>query len=62
MNYKTGKVNFFINYAYNGGDNYNRSFVERPDVNRQEFVFLNEDQSNLLKFGADAYMNPKNTL
>ncbi len=62
MNYKTGKVNFFMNYGYNGGDNFNRGFVERPGVNRQEFVFLNDNQSNLLKFGADIYLNDKNTL
>ena len=62
MNYKTGKVNFFMNYGYNGGDNFNRGFVARPGVNRQEFVFLNDNQSNLLKFGADIYINDKNTL
>ena len=28
MNYKTGKVNFFGNYGFNGGDNYNFGFVE----------------------------------
>lgn len=62
MNYKTGKVNFFMNYGFNGGDNFNRGFVERPGFNRQEFVFLNENVSNLLKFGADIYLNDKNTL
>ena len=62
MNYKTGKVNFFMNYGYNGGDNFNRGYVERPGVNRQEFVFLNDNVSNLLKFGADIYINDKNTL
>ena len=62
LNYKTGKVNFFMNYGYNGGDNFNRGFVERPGVNRQEFVFLNDNVSNLLKFGADIYINDKNTI
>lgn len=62
MNYKTGKVNFFMNYGYNGGDNFNRGFIERPGVNRQEFIFANENVSNLLKFGADIYINDKNTL
>ena len=62
MNYKTGKVNFFMNYGYNGGDNFNRGYVERPGVNRQEFIFKNENISNLLKFGADVYINDKNTL
>lgn len=62
MNYKTGKVNFFMNYGYNGGDQFNRGYVERPGVNRQEFIFKNENTSNLLKFGADIYINDKNTL
>jgi outer membrane receptor protein involved in Fe transport len=61
MNYKTGKVNFFMNYGYNGGDQFNRGYVERPSVNRQEFIFKNENTSNLLKFGADIYINDKNT-
>ena len=62
MNYKTGKVNFFMNYGYNGGDNFNRGFVERPGFNRQEFVFINDNQSHLLKLGADVYLNDKNTI
>ena len=62
MNYKTGKVNFFMNYGYNGGDNFNRGFVERPGVNRQNFVFVSDNVSNLLKLGADVYINDKNTL
>lgn len=62
MNYKTGKVNFFMNYGYNGGDNFNRGFVERPGVNRQNFTFVSDNVSNLLKFGADIYINDKNTL
>ena len=62
MNYKTGKVNFFMNYGYNGGDSFNRGFVERPGVNRQNFTFVNDNVSNLLKFGADIYINDKNTL
>ena len=62
MNYKTGKVNFFMNYGYNGGDQFNRGFVERPGFNRQEFVFINDNQSHLLKLGADVYLNDKNTI
>lgn len=62
MNYKTGKVNFFVNYGYNGGDNYNFGFVERPGINLQDFRFINENQSHLVKFGADFYLNDKNTL
>lgn len=62
MNYKTGKVNFFVNYGYNGGDQYNYGFVERPGVNLQDFKFINNNQSHLVKLGADIYLNDKNTL
>lgn len=62
MNYKTGKVNFFMNYGHNSGDNYNYGFVERPGVNNQDFIFVNDNRSNLIKFGADLFINEKNTL
>lgn len=62
MNYKTGKVNFFMNYGHNSGDNYNYGFVERPGVNNQNFIFVNDNRSNLIKFGADVFINEKNTL
>ena len=62
MNYKTGKINFFGNYGYNGGDNYNFGLVDRPGVNQQNFVFVNNNQNHLLKAGADIYLNDKNTL
>ncbi len=63
MNYKTGKINFFGNYGFNGGDNYNYGFVDRPEDNRiQNFTFINDNKSHLAKFGADIYLNDKNTL
>ena len=62
MNYKTGKVNFFLNYGHNSGENYNYGFVERPGVNFQDFIFVNDNTSNLVKLGADIYINDKNTL
>jgi outer membrane receptor protein involved in Fe transport len=63
INYKTGKVNFFGNYGYNGGNNYNYGFVNRPDANRlQDFIFKNNNKSNLIKLGADIYLDKKNTL
>ena len=62
MNYKTGKVNFFGNYGYNGGERYNFGFVDRPTVNLQNFIFTNDNQSHLVKAGADIYINDKNTL
>jgi len=62
MNYKTGKVNFFMNYGNNYSDNQNFGFVERPGVNSQNFYFTSNNVSNLLKLGADIYLNDKNTL
>tara|TARA_R110002073_G_scaffold15953_3_gene62156 strand:+ start:22995 stop:25451 length:2457 start_codon:yes stop_codon:yes gene_type:complete len=62
MNYKTGKVNFFMNYGFNGGDNYNFGLVERPGVNKQDFLFVGNNESHLFKFGADIYLDDKNTL
>lgn len=62
MNYKTGKVNFFGNYGYRGGDRYNFGFVNRPGENFQDFIFTNDNESHLFKFGADIYLNDKNTL
>ncbi len=63
MNYKTGKVNFFGNYGFNGGENYNFGFVNRPDANRlQDFIFNNDNRSHLVKIGADIYVDTKNTL
>ena len=62
MNYKTGKVNFFGNYGYNGGDNFNYGYVNRPGFNSQDFQFVNNNQSHLFKVGADIYLNDKNTL
>lgn len=62
MNYKAGKVNFFLNYGHNSGDNLNFGFVERPGFNLQDFRFVNNNNSNLVKLGADFYLNDKNTL
>ena len=62
MNYKTGKVNFFGNYGYNGGDRYNFGNISRPGSNLQDFIFVNDNQSHLVKLGADIYLNDKNTV
>ncbi|WGH76533.1 carboxypeptidase-like regulatory domain-containing protein [Tenacibaculum tangerinum] len=62
MNYKTGKVNFFGNYGFRGGDNYNFGYVNRPGVNNQDFIFVNDNESHLFKIGADIYLDDKNTL
>ncbi len=62
MNYKTGKVNFFGNYGFNGGDRYNFGFVNRSGVNNQDFTFVNDNESHLVKLGADIYLDDNNTL
>jgi len=63
MNYKTGKVNFYTNYGYNSGKQDNYGYVQRLDNNSlQEFEFDSDNTSHLIKFGADVYLNEKNTL
>jgi outer membrane receptor protein involved in Fe transport len=62
VNYKSGKVNVFGNYGFNGGNNYNFGYVNRPDANRlQDFIFQNDNTSHLIKLGADIYLDEKNT-
>ena len=62
MNYKTGIVNFFANYGHNNGKSDNYGYVNRMDNNsRQNFVFDSDNKSNVLKIGADVYINDKNT-
>jgi len=63
MNYKKGKVNFFTNYGVNLGKRYNYGFVNRPNESTfQDFTFINNNRSHLIKLGADIYLNDKNTL
>lgn len=73
MNYKTGKVNFFLNFGANGGkrDNYGDVLRSSKDENGnvildddilQKFNFKSDNNSQLLKVGADIYLNKKNTL
>lgn len=62
MNLKTGKVNFFANYGLNDGKNANDGIIYRFDNNSiQNFLFLSNSTSHLLKIGADIYLNDKNT-
>jgi len=72
LNYKTGDVNFFLNYGGNGGQRdydgvVNRYFETQdgqsitPDI-IQDFKFNSDNTSQLLKVGADIYLNDKNTL
>ncbi|RXQ94447.1 TonB-dependent receptor [Ancylomarina salipaludis] len=62
MNYKTGKVNFFMNLGANTGKRNNYGEVLRPGFNTQKFEFDSDNTSKLLKVGADIYLNKKNTL
>jgi outer membrane receptor protein involved in Fe transport len=64
MNYKTGKVNFYTNYGFNKGKNGGGGNVTRTGANasRQEFEFLNDNTSHLIKLGADIYLDDKNTI
>lgn len=63
MNYKAGNVNFYTNYGFNKGDQHNFGSVTRTGANAslQEFDFLNSNESNLIKFGADFYISDKKT-
>lgn len=62
MNYKKGIVNFFANFGHNNGKSDNYGFVNRLDNNsNQDFVFDSDNKSNVLKAGADIYINEKNT-
>ncbi|WP_313803985.1 TonB-dependent receptor domain-containing protein [Flavobacterium sp.] len=65
LNYRVGKVNFYTNYGYNHGINANHGFVDSDNPgleNRQDFDFRNLNNSHLVKFGVDYYINDKNTL
>lgn len=73
LNYKTGDVNFFLNFGANEGkrDNYGSVLRRSADENGnviltndilQEFQFDSDNNSQLLKVGADIYLNKKNTL
>ena len=65
LNYRVGKVNFYTNYGFNHGKNANHGFVESERTNqenRQDFQFNNKNNSHLVKFGMDYYINDKNTL
>ena len=63
MNYKTGKVNFFANYGTRLGKRHNFGEINRPgSLIEQDFVFNNDNNSHLLKIGADVYLNENNTL
>ena len=63
LNYRNGKFNVYGNYGNNVGKSENKGYIFRPDDGiEQNFDFLSDDTSNLLKAGLDFYLNDKNTL
>lgn len=65
LNYRVGKVNFYTNYGFNHGINANHGFVDSERTNQenyQNFEFEDKNNSHLVKFGMDYYINDKNTL
>lgn len=64
LNYKVGKVNFYTNYGFNHGINANHGYVNSSNPgseNLQNFEFKTLNNSHLVKFGVDYYINDKNT-
>ncbi len=63
LNYKKGKVNLFTNYGGNTGAKQGGGQVFRYDNNSEQY-FSNQGQSTsqLLKLGADFYLDKSNTL
>jgi outer membrane receptor protein involved in Fe transport len=65
MNYKINKFNFYTNYGLNHGKYFNHGFINGFNPtreNRTDFEFNNLNNSNLIKFGIDYYLNDKNTI
>ncbi|PQV46592.1 outer membrane receptor protein involved in Fe transport [Jejuia pallidilutea] len=63
MNYRNGKLNFYGNYGNNIGKYDNFGYIDRlDDDSRQDFIFNNNNNSHLYKFGVDFYLNDKNTI
>jgi outer membrane receptor protein involved in Fe transport len=65
LNYRVGKVNFYTNYGLNHGINANHGFIDSERTNQentQTFQMRNKNNSHLVKFGMDYYINDKNTL
>ncbi len=63
LNYRNGKVNLYGNYGNNVGKYVNNGHIFRADENSlQNFGFLDNNQSHLVKVGIDFYLNDKNTI
>lgn len=64
MNYKVGKVNFYTNYGYSDGkrEMWGNMNILTANPLHQTVSFNRNSKNNLLKLGADIYINNKNTL
>ncbi len=63
MNYRNGKLNFYGSYGNNIVDRRNTGLLVQTETDiSQTFNFLDENDSHLVKFGVDYYINDKNTL
>lgn len=65
MNYRTGKFNLYGNYGLNTGKQANHGFINTTEPGQedfQNFKFVNNNNSHLIKAGFDFYVNDKNTL
>lgn len=63
LNYRTGKINIYTNYALDLGDFETFSDFLRSDKSlNQDIDYLDNSTSNYFKAGLDFYINNKNTL
>lgn len=71
LNYRTGKINAFVNYGYTLNKSYIDVNVVRNFMNAngtksyeldQSTHAVNQSQNNNLKFGLDYFINPKTTI
>ncbi len=69
MNYRREKMNLFANYGLGYRNNPGGGSLYREQMNDGEILYLDQERehergglSNSYRFGADFFMNPKNTL
>lgn len=63
FNYRKNAVNLFATYGNNFAKHFNNGNIQRLDDGPDQLIDVrNENNSNLLKIGADFYLNDKNTL
>ena len=71
LNYRTGKINAFLNFGYNLNNGFmgldiQRNFFDNNGVKTSELDQysnrINQSRNSNLKFGLDYYVNPKTTI